>query len=109
MLAYSTISQLGYMVMAAGLGDPTAGLFHLLVQGAVKALLFLVAGAVMHTLDGETDLDRMGGLRRRMPVTAAAGLSGAVRWPGSRPYPGSGRRRRSSSRRSTPPAGAACG
>ena len=68
-LAYSTISQLGYMVMAVGVTAFTAGLFHLMTHAFFKALLFLGAGAVIHAMAGEQDMFRMGGLRKRMPVT----------------------------------------
>jgi NADH-quinone oxidoreductase subunit L len=69
-LAYSTVSQLGYMFVGVGVGDYTAGIFHLLTHGAFKALLFLAAGSVMHALANETDIREMGGLARIMPVTA---------------------------------------
>ncbi|HWB73093.1 MAG TPA: NADH-quinone oxidoreductase subunit L, partial [Egibacteraceae bacterium] len=75
-LAYSTISQLGYMFVGVGLGNHTAGIFHLLTHGFFKALLFLCAGAVMHALLDTTDVRRMGGLWRAMPVTAGtAGIA----------------------------------
>jgi len=70
-LAYSTISQLGYMMLALGAGGYGAGLFHLTTHAAFKTLLFLGAGSVIHVL-GTNDLRRMGGLGRRMPVTAVA-------------------------------------
>jgi len=68
-LAYSTVSQLGYMFVGVGLGDHTAAVFHLLTHGFFKALLFLAAGSVMHAMADETDIRRMGGLARVMPVT----------------------------------------
>jgi NADH-quinone oxidoreductase subunit L len=68
-LAYSTVSQLGYMFLAMGVGAYAAGIFHLLTHAFFKALLFLGAGAVIHALAGEQDLRRMGGLRRELPVT----------------------------------------
>ncbi len=68
-LAYSTISQLGYMVFAVGIGAYVAGMFHLATHAVFKALLFLGAGSVIHAMDGEQDMWRMGGLRRKMPVT----------------------------------------
>jgi len=75
-LAYSTISQLGYMFMAVGVGAYGAGVFHLLTHGFFKALLFLAAGAVMHAMGEHTDIRVMGGLARAMPVTAVtAGLA----------------------------------
>jgi NADH-quinone oxidoreductase subunit L len=68
-LAYSTISQLGYMFLACGVGAYAAGIFHLLTHAFFKALLFLAAGSVIHALSGEQDMRRMGGLRTRIPVT----------------------------------------
>jgi len=68
-LAYSTVSQLGYMVFAVGVGAYTAGIFHLVTHAFFKALLFLGAGAVMHALAGEQDMRQMGGLRTALPTT----------------------------------------
>ncbi|MBI4476456.1 MAG: NADH-quinone oxidoreductase subunit L, partial [Acidobacteria bacterium] len=68
-LAYSTVSQLGYMFMAMGAGAFAAGIFHLYTHAFFKALLFLGSGAVIHALAGEQDLRRMGGLRRHLPLT----------------------------------------
>jgi len=68
-VAYSTVSQLGYMVMACGLGAYTAGMYHLLTHGAFKALLFLGCGSVIIALHHEQDMRRMGGLRDTLPVT----------------------------------------
>ena len=68
-LAYSTISQLGYMFMAVGVAGYVAGLFHLVTHAVFKALLFLGAGSVIHAMADEQDMTRMGGLRRKMPVT----------------------------------------
>jgi len=70
-LAYSTISQLGYMFLAVGVGAYVAGIFHLMTHAFFKALLFLGAGSVIHALAGEQDMRRMGGLRKVMPVTFA--------------------------------------
>jgi NADH-quinone oxidoreductase subunit L len=70
-LAYSTVSQLGFMFIAAGVGAYGAAIFHLVTHAFFKALLFLAAGSVMHGLGGETALDRMGGLRKAMPRTFA--------------------------------------
>jgi NADH-quinone oxidoreductase subunit L len=67
-LAYSTISQIGYMFLALGVGAWTAAIFHFMTHAFFKALLFLAAGAVIHALDGEHDIFRMGGLRRQMPL-----------------------------------------
>jgi NADH-quinone oxidoreductase subunit L len=68
-LAYSTLSQLGYMVMAVGLGGPTPAMFHLTTHAFFKALLFLGAGSVIIALHHEQDIWKMGGLRKKMPVT----------------------------------------
>ena len=76
-LAYSTVSQLGYMMAAIGAGFSTAGFFHLLTHGLFKALLFLGAGAVIHAV-GSNDLSRMGGLARRMPQTAIVFIIGTL-------------------------------
>jgi NADH-quinone oxidoreductase subunit L len=76
-LAYSTISQLGYMFLAAGVGAYTASIFHLLTHAFFKALLFLAAGVAIHALHGEEDLRRMGGLRGPLPLAwAAFGIGG---------------------------------
>jgi NADH-quinone oxidoreductase subunit L len=69
-LAYSTVSQLGYMVMACGVGAFGAGVFHLSTHAYFKALLFLGAGSVIHALSGEQDMRKMGGLWNRIPITA---------------------------------------
>ncbi len=68
-LAYSTVSQLGYMFLACGVGAFTAGIFHLTTHAFFKALLFLGSGSVIHALSGEQDLRKMGGLKGRVPVT----------------------------------------
>jgi NADH-quinone oxidoreductase subunit L len=68
-LAYSTISQLGYMFLACGVGAFAAGIFHLVTHAFFKALLFLGAGSVMHALSGELDLRKMGDLRKYLPIT----------------------------------------
>jgi len=68
-LAYSTISQLGYMFLACGVAAFSAGIFHLMTHAFFKGLLFLAAGSVIHSLRGEQDMRRMGGLRREIPVT----------------------------------------
>jgi NADH-quinone oxidoreductase subunit L len=69
-LAYSTVSQLGYMFLACGIGAFIAGIFHLMTHAFFKALLFLGSGSVIHALSGEQDIRRMGALRARIPVTA---------------------------------------
>jgi NADH-quinone oxidoreductase subunit L len=76
-LAYSTVSQLGYMMTAIGAGVAAAGFLHLLTHGLFKALLFLGAGAVIHAV-GSNDLPRMGGLARRMPQTALLFIVGTL-------------------------------
>lgn len=68
-LAYSTISQLGYMMMACGVAAFGAGIFHLMTHAFFKALLFLGAGSVIHALSGEQDMRRMGGLKEQLPTT----------------------------------------
>jgi len=68
-IAFSTCSQLGYMFYACGLGNFTASLYHLTNHAFFKALLFMGAGAVIHALQGEQDLRRMGGLAQLMPLT----------------------------------------
>ena len=68
-LAYSTVSQLGYMFLACGVGAYTAGIFHLVTHAFFKGLLFLAAGSVIHALSGEQDMRKMGGLRTRIPIT----------------------------------------
>lgn len=77
-LAYSTISQLGYMFMGIGVGAYTAGLFHLVTHAFFKALLFLGSGSVIHALSGEQDIRRMGGLRKYIPTTAITFLIGTL-------------------------------
>ncbi len=87
-VAYSTVSQLGYMTMACGLGAYAAGIFHLLTHGAFKALLFLAAGSVIHALNGEQDLRRMGGLKPFMPTTYWTFVVGATALAGIFPFAG---------------------
>ena len=77
-LAYSTVSQLGYMFLAMGVGAFSAGIFHLYTHAFFKALLFLGSGAVIHALAGEQDLRNMGGLKRDLPVTYWTFLIGAL-------------------------------
>jgi NADH-quinone oxidoreductase subunit L len=77
-LAYSTVSQLGYMFLAMGVGAFGAGIFHLYTHAFFKALLFLGSGAVIHALAGEQDLRRMGGLKRHLPITYWTFLIGAL-------------------------------
>jgi NADH-quinone oxidoreductase subunit L len=68
-LAYSTVSQLGYMFMACGVGAFSAGIFHLMTHAFFKGLLFLAAGSVIHAVGGEQDMRKMGGLRKKIPWT----------------------------------------
>lgn len=77
-LAYSTISQLGFMVAAAGVGSPASAIFILVAHAFFKALLFLAAGSVMHATDGVIDVRRLGGLRHKMPQTYLLFLIGAM-------------------------------
>ncbi len=77
-IAYSTMSQLGYMFLAMGIGVYSLGMFHLMTHAFFKALLFLAAGSVIHALDGEQDIRKMGGLRKIMPLTHATFLIGAL-------------------------------
>jgi NADH-quinone oxidoreductase subunit L len=77
-LAYSTVSQLGYMFLAMGVGAYAAGIFHLYTHAFFKALLFLGSGAVIHALTGEQDLRRMGGLKNELPITYWTFLIGAL-------------------------------
>jgi NADH-quinone oxidoreductase subunit L len=87
-LAYSTVSQLGYMFVAAGVGAFSAGIFHLVTHAFFKALLFLGAGSVIHALSGEQDLTRMGGLRKATPITHLTMLIAALAISGVPPFAG---------------------
>ena len=87
-LAYSTISHLGLMMLTLGAGAVGAALFHLVAHGVSKAMLFLGAGSVMHAMDEETDIRKMGGLRRRMPITAWTFVIGAASLAGVAPLAG---------------------
>ncbi len=77
-LAYSTVSQLGYMFLAAGVGAYTAAVFHLGTHAFFKALLFLGSGSVIHAMSGEQDMTKMGGLKKALPVTYLTMLVGAL-------------------------------
>ncbi len=77
-LAYSTISQLGYMFMGCGVGAYAAGIFHLYTHAFFKSLLFLAAGSVMHALSGELNMQKMGGLKKYLPRTFPTFLIGAI-------------------------------
>ena len=87
-LAYSTLSQLGYMVMAVGLSGPTAAMFHLTTHAFFKALLFLGAGSVIIALHHEQDIWKMGGLRKKMPVTFWTFIIGTLALCGVPPFSG---------------------
>jgi NADH-quinone oxidoreductase subunit L len=87
-IAYSTMSQIGYMFLGVGLGAYASGMFHLLTHAFFKALLFLAAGIVIHALAGEQDLRKMGGLRGLMPKTYAVFLVGALSLAGIPPFSG---------------------
>jgi NADH-quinone oxidoreductase subunit L len=87
-VAYSTMSQLGYMVMACGIGAYTAGMFHLLTHGVFKALLFLAAGSVIHALSDEQDIRKMGRAKKFMPTTYWTMLWGSLALAGIFPFAG---------------------
>ncbi|HKG36065.1 MAG TPA: NADH-quinone oxidoreductase subunit L [Solirubrobacterales bacterium] len=84
-IAYSTMSQIGYMVMGVGIGAYGAGLFHLMTHAFFKALLFMAAGSVIAAMANRQDIDRMGGFRRAMPFTGAALIIGSLALSG---FPG---------------------
>jgi NADH-quinone oxidoreductase subunit L len=77
-LAYSTVSQLGYMFLALGVGAYTTGVFHVMTHAFFKALLFLGAGSVIHAMGGEQDITKMGGLRKKLPITYITFLIGVL-------------------------------
>jgi NADH-quinone oxidoreductase subunit L len=87
-IAYSTMSQIGYMFLGAGLGAYANGMFHLMTHAFFKALLFLAAGIVIHALAGEQDMRRMGGLKRLMPLTYWCFAIGALALVGLPPFAG---------------------
>ena len=87
-LAYSTISQLGYMFMAEGAGNYSAGIFHLTTHAYFKALLFMCAGAIIHALGGEQDIRKMGGLRGRLTWTYWLFIVGGLAIAGIVPFAG---------------------
>jgi NADH-quinone oxidoreductase subunit L len=87
-LAYSTVSQLGYMFLAVGSGAYVAAIFHMVTHAFFKALLFLGAGSVIHGLRDEQDMKRMGGLRRWMPITAGTFIVGWLAIAGIPPFAG---------------------
>src|SRR5690606_11035682 len=87
-LAYSTVSQLGYMFLAAGCGAYAVAVFHLATHAFFKALLFLGSGSVIHAQGGEQDMRRMGGLKARLPVTYWTFLIGTLALAGVPPLAG---------------------
>jgi NADH-quinone oxidoreductase subunit L len=87
-LAYSTVSQLGYMFLGCGIGAYTAAIFHLMTHAFFKALLFLAAGSVIHALSGEQDIRKMGGLKSKIPWTYRLFLIGTIAIAGIPPLAG---------------------
>ncbi len=87
-LAYSTVSQLGFMVVALGVGAYTTALFHVITHAFFKALLFLCAGSVIHAMSGEQDIRHMGGLKKSLPVTHLTFLIGTLAIAGAPPFAG---------------------
>ncbi len=87
-LAYSTVSQLGYMFLGLGVGAYTGAFFHVLTHAFFKALLFLGAGSVIHAVGGEQDMRKMGGLKSKLPITFATMLIGTLAISGIPPFAG---------------------
>lgn len=87
-LAYSTVSQLGYMFFALGLGAYTTGMFHVTTHAFFKALLFLGSGSVIHAMSGEQDIRNMGGLAKKLPITFFTFLIGTIAIAGIPPFAG---------------------
>ncbi|GAB4134941.1 MAG: NADH-quinone oxidoreductase subunit L [Bacteroidia bacterium] len=87
-LAYSTVSQLGYMFLGLGVGAFTGGVFHVMTHAFFKALLFLGAGSVIHAMSGEQDIRRMGGLKKALPVTHITFLIATIAISGIPPFSG---------------------
>jgi NADH-quinone oxidoreductase subunit L len=87
-LAYSTVSQLGYMFLALGLGAYSAAIFHVTTHAFFKALLFLGAGSIIHAMGGEQDIRKMGGLRSKMPITFLTFLIATIAISGIPPFSG---------------------
>jgi NADH-quinone oxidoreductase subunit L len=87
-LAYSTVSQLGYMFLAAGLGAYSTAVFHLMTHAFFKALLFLGSGSVIHAMSGEQDMMKMGGLKKHLPITYWTFVIGALAIAGIPPFAG---------------------
>jgi NADH-quinone oxidoreductase subunit L len=87
-LAYSTVSQLGYMFLGLGVGAYTEAVFHVLTHAFFKALLFLCAGSVIHAMSGEQDIRNMGGLKTKLPITHITFLMGCIAIAGIPPFSG---------------------
>ncbi|RYY08210.1 MAG: NADH-quinone oxidoreductase subunit L [Sphingobacteriaceae bacterium] len=87
-LAYSTVSQLGYMFLGLGVGAYTGAFFHVITHAFFKALLFLCAGSVIHAVSGEQDMRQMGGLRKKLPITFITMLIGTIAISGIPPFSG---------------------
>jgi NADH-quinone oxidoreductase subunit L len=87
-LAYSTVSQLGYMFLALGVGAFSSSVFHVTTHAFFKALLFLCAGSVIHAMSGEQDIRNMGGLRKKLPITFFTMLIGTIAISGIPPFSG---------------------
>ena len=87
-LAYSTVSQLGYMMLALGAGSLTASMFHLLTHAFFKALMFLGAGSVLHAMSNEANIWKYGGLKKKMPITYWTFLTGCLAIAGIFPFAG---------------------
>jgi NADH-quinone oxidoreductase subunit L len=87
-LAYSTVSQLGYMFLGLGVGGYNQAVFHVLTHAFFKALLFLCAGSVIHAMGGEQDIRKMGGLKKNLPVTHITFLMGCIAIAGIPPFSG---------------------
>ena len=87
-LAYSTVSQLGYMFLAVGSGAYVAAIFHMITHAFFKALLFLGSGSVIHGMHDEQDMRRMGALRKLMPITAVTFIVGWLAIAGVPPFAG---------------------
>jgi NADH-quinone oxidoreductase subunit L len=87
-IAYSTMSQIGYMIMGVSVGAYAAGLFHLMTHAFFKALLFMAAGSIIGAMAGEQSLDRMGGFRRALPFTYASFIIGGLALSGVPPFSG---------------------
>src|SRR5437016_13431683 len=87
-LAYSTVSQLGFMFIGVGVGAFTAGVFHLVTHAFFKACLFLGSGSVIHAMSGEQDIRSMGGLWKKIPITAWTFLVATIAIAGFPPFAG---------------------